>query len=61
MSALVDPQNGALSADTLKAFRDAGASRIVLFSQPFAQEIANGNALGCIDRVAPVIERAQKI
>lgn len=61
MSAFVDPQNGALSTDTLKAFRDAGASRIVLFSQPFAQEIANGNALGCIDRVAPVIERAQKI
>jgi probable F420-dependent oxidoreductase len=61
MSAFVDPQNGALSVDTLKAFRDAGASRIVLFSQPFAQEIANGNALGCIDRVAPVVERAQKI
>ena len=57
----VDPQNGALSADTLKAFRDAGARRIVLFSQALAQEIANGNALGCIDRVAPVFERAQKI
>lgn len=61
MSALVDPQNGALSADTMKAFRDAGASRIVLFSQPFAKEIAEGKALECIDRVAPVIERAQKL
>jgi probable F420-dependent oxidoreductase len=61
MSAFVDPHNGALSADTMKAFRDAGASRIVLFSQPFAKEIAEGKALECIDRVAPVIERAQKI
>jgi len=61
MSAFVDPQNGALSADTLKAFRDAGASRIVLFSQPFAKEIAEGNALECIDRVAQVVERAQTV
>ncbi|NOT54547.1 MAG: LLM class F420-dependent oxidoreductase [Deltaproteobacteria bacterium] len=61
MSAFVDPLEGTLSTDTLKAFRDAGASRIVLFSQAFAQEIANGNALGCIARVAPVIERARNI
>jgi probable F420-dependent oxidoreductase len=61
MSAFVDPKDGALSADDLKAFRDAGASRIVLFSQVFAKEIAEGNALACIDRVAPVVERARKI
>jgi len=61
MTAFVDPQNGALSADALKAYRDAGASRIVLFSQEFAKEIADGNALECIDRVAPVVERAQKV
>jgi hypothetical protein len=61
MSALVDPENGALSADTLEAYRDAGASRVVLFSQAFAKEIAEGKALECIDRVAPVIERAQKM
>ena len=46
MSAFVDPQNGALSADTLKAFREAGASRIVFFSQPFVQEIANWECAG---------------
>ncbi len=61
MSAFVDPENGALSAETLKAYRDAGASRIVLFSQVFAKEIAEGKALECIDRVAPIIERAQKV
>ena len=53
---MADSQNGALSADTMKAFRDAGASRIVLFSQPFAKEIAEGKALECIDRVAQVVE-----
>jgi probable F420-dependent oxidoreductase len=61
MSAFVDPQNGALSVDAMKAFRDAGASRIVLFAQPFAKEMADGKALECIDRVAPVIERAQGV
>lgn len=61
MTAFVDPKNGALSADTLKAFREAGARRIVFFSQPFVQEIATGNALAVIDRVAPILERAQKL
>jgi len=61
MSAFVDPLNGALSDDTMKAFRGAGASRIVLFSQAFAKEIAEGKALACIDRVAPVVERARKL
>ena len=61
MSAFVDPQNGALSADAMKAFRDAGASRLVLFSQPFAKEIAEGKVLECIDRVAPVVERARQV
>lgn len=61
MSAFVDPKDGALSADELKAFRDAGASRIVCFSQAFAKEIAEGNPIGCIDRVAPIVERAQAL
>ncbi len=61
MSAFVDPKDGALSADELQAFRDAGASRIVCFSQAFAKEIAEGNPIGCIDRVAPIVERAQAV
>jgi probable F420-dependent oxidoreductase len=61
MSAFVDPENGALATDRLKAFRDAGAGRIVLFSQPFAKEIAEGKALECIDRVAQVVERARQV
>ena len=61
MSAFVDPKDGTLSADELKAYRDAGASRIVLFSQPFAQAIATGQAMACIDTVAPVVEVAQGV
>lgn len=61
MSAFIDPKDGALSADEMNAYRDAGASRIVLFSQPFAQAIATGQAMACIDKVAPVVEAAQGV
>ena len=61
MSAFVDPKDGALSADDMKAFRDAGASRLVLFSQPFAQAIATGQVMECIDKVAPVVEAARGV
>ena len=61
MSAFVDPKDGTLSADEMKAYRDAGASRIVLFSQPFAQAIATGQVTACIDKVAPVVEAAQGV
>ncbi len=61
MSAFIDPKDGTLSADEMKAYRDAGASRIVLFSQPFAKAIATGQAMACIDTVAPVVEVAQGV
>ena len=61
MSAFIDPKDGRLSADEMKAYRDAGASRIVLFSQPFAKAIATGQAMTCIDTVAPVVEAAQGV
>ena len=61
MSAFIDPKDGTLSADEMKAYRDAGASRIVLFSQPFARAIATGQVTACIDKVAPVVEAAQGV
>lgn len=61
MSAFIDPKDGTLSADEMKAYRDAGASRIVLFSQPFAKAIATGQAMACIDTVASVVEAAQGV
>jgi probable F420-dependent oxidoreductase len=61
MTALVDPKGGALAVEDLKAFRDAGAQRVVLFAQPMAAEIANGKAMEWLDRVAPIVERAQRV
>jgi len=60
-SPFVDPKQGALSTDDLKALRDAGASRLVMFAQPMAIEIANGKAFEWLDRCAPIVERAQKV
>ena len=37
MSAFIDPKDGTLSADEMQAYRDAGASRIVLFSSAVCQ------------------------
>jgi hypothetical protein len=45
----------------LKAYRDAGASRIVLFSQPMVKEIAEGKVFEWLKRVAPIVERAQTV
>jgi probable F420-dependent oxidoreductase len=61
MTALVDPKQGALSAADLGAYRDAGAHRIVLFAQPMAAEIANGKGMEWLDRIAPIVERAQGV
>lgn len=60
-SPFVDPKQGTLSTDDLKAFRDAGASRVVMFSQSMTTEIANGKAFEWLDRCAPVVERAQQV
>ena len=61
ISPFVDAEGGNLSEDKLKQYRDAGAIRVVLFSQPMATEIANGKGLEWIKRNAPVVERAQRV
>lgn len=61
MTALVDPKDGNLSADELKAYRDAGASRVVLFSQPMVKDIAEGKVFEWLKRVAPIVERAPTV
>jgi alkanesulfonate monooxygenase SsuD/methylene tetrahydromethanopterin reductase-like flavin-dependent oxidoreductase (luciferase family) len=60
-SPFVDPKNGGLSTDDVKAFRDAGARRMVMFSQAMTTEIANGKAMEWLDRCAPVVERAKVV
>lgn len=59
LSPFVDPQDGQLSRDTLKAYQDVGVTRIVLFSQQLGSELANGQAASWIERLAPIVERAK--
>jgi probable F420-dependent oxidoreductase len=59
-SPFVDPESD-LSAASLAAYRRAGATRLVMFSQKSAAEIADGGAPEWIARTKAVIERAWKI
>jgi len=61
VTAFVAPHQDGLSADELKFYRDTGANRLVLFSQRDAIACANGQALDFIRRIAPTLERAQRI
>jgi alkanesulfonate monooxygenase SsuD/methylene tetrahydromethanopterin reductase-like flavin-dependent oxidoreductase (luciferase family) len=61
VTAIVDPRDGALSVDELKRYRDAGASRVVVYSQQTRREDAEGKALEVVKRSAPIVERAQKV
>jgi probable F420-dependent oxidoreductase len=61
VTAIVDPREGGPSVDDLKRFRDAGASRIVVYSQQTRQEDADGKALEVVKRSAAIVERAQHV
>jgi probable F420-dependent oxidoreductase len=61
ITAIVDPDDQGPSADDLKRYRDAGANRLVLFSQQIGVETAAGKAPELIRKFAPVVERAQKV
>lgn len=61
ITAIVEPHNGGPSVDDLKRYRDAGASRIVVFSQQMGVEAAEGKGLELVERFAPVVERAQHV
>ena len=57
ISPLVDPLENGPSKDELKAWRDAGADRIILLSQNTVAATADGEALELIKRFSPVVER----
>jgi probable F420-dependent oxidoreductase len=61
VTAIVDPRDGHLTVDDLKRYRDAGASRIVVYSQKTRQEDAEGKGLEVVKRSAPIVERAQQV
>ena len=60
LSPFVDPENGNLSDATLKAFRDAGAHRLVMFYSQQTHELADG-AAPLMERVANIVERARPL
>lgn len=60
LSPFVDPENGKLSDATLKAFRDAGAHRLVMFYSQQTHELADG-AAPLMERVANIVERARPL
>jgi probable F420-dependent oxidoreductase len=61
ISPLVDPLENGPSADELKAYRDAGAKRLILLSQKTVAATADGRAMDLIRRFAPVVERASRV
>jgi probable F420-dependent oxidoreductase len=61
ISPLVDPMENGPSADQIKAYRDAGAQRLILLSQATVAATAEGKAIDLIRRFAPVVERARSI
>jgi probable F420-dependent oxidoreductase len=61
VTAILDPRDGNLSVDDLKRYRDAGASRIVVYSQQTRQEDADGKALEVVKRSAVIVERGQHV
>ena len=61
ITGFVAPHQNGLSRDELKFFKEAGANRLVLFSQRDAIEMANGKTLEVIRRIAPTLEQAQHL
>lgn len=57
----VDPEQGQLSNATLKAYRDAGAARLVLFSISMSEEISNGAAPEWLEKSANIVERTHAL
>jgi probable F420-dependent oxidoreductase len=61
VTVIVEPRDGGPSEDLMKRYREAGASRIVIFSQEMGTEMSDGKALEWVKQVAPVVERARKV
>jgi len=61
VSAFVAPAEDGISSDDLQAYKDAGASRLVLFSQGDAIKMAAGQTLRLVRRLAPTVERAARL
>jgi len=61
ITALVEPHESGPSLDDLRRYAEAGASRVVIFSQKMAIAMADGAALELIKRFEAVVERGQQV
>jgi len=61
ITAIVDPREDGLSVEELRAYKEAGASRVMVFSQKLGIAMADGAALDLVKRYAPVVERAHRV
>ena len=59
ISPMVNPVG--LGLAELKAYRDAGAHRLLMFSQPLVEECADGKAFEHARRYAPIVEQARAL
>jgi len=61
ITAIVDPREDGPSVEELRAYKDAGASRVMVFSQKLGIAMADGAALDLVKRYAPVVDRARRV
>jgi probable F420-dependent oxidoreductase len=61
ISAFIAPAEDGISSEDLKLYQEAGAHRLVLFSQGDAIKMAAGKTLDIVRRLAPTVERAAKL
>jgi len=61
VTGFVGPHDDGISSDDLKGYQDAGAERLILFSQTDAIKMAAGQTLAIVRRLAPTVERAAKL
>jgi probable F420-dependent oxidoreductase len=61
ISAFVAPAEDGIPLEDLKLYREAGADRLILFSQGDAIKMAAGKTLEIVRRLAPTIERAVRV
>ena len=61
VSGFVGPREDGISLEDLKAYNDAGADRLVLFSQSDAIQMAAGKTLEIVRRLSVTVERAAQL
>jgi len=61
VTGFIGPREDGISSEDLKAYQEAGAERLILFSQGDAIKMAAGQTMAIVRRLAPTVERAAKL